>query len=242
MFEQYVSNLKQNAMNVVKLDKPLRINAEKSLRAVVYVEHNSITVPLGYDDGPAKTGRGDLYSPDGQTWSTLSDNDIDGNWNITLGLRAYAAGSQNEPEMVSTFAQTERYRSTPKVASVNKNQAKYVPRAVPFDTPNAASSYFAGYNVYCNGQLLNAQPLGVDCLDYIDKETHTGRYWEYQVKAIYPGNVEVGGNLVRVVNTGIADSLADEADEDSPVYDLRGVRVDKNYHGPVVKKGKKFIR
>lgn len=242
VFEKYVSNLKQNAMNVVKLDKPLRINAEKSLRAVVYVEHNSITVPLGYDDGPAKTGRGDLYSPDGQTWSTLSDNDIDGNWNITLGLRAYAADSQNEPEMVSTFAQTERYRSTPKVASVNKNQAKYVPRAVPFDTPNAASSYFAGYNVYCNGQLLNAQPLGVDCLDYIDKETHTGRYWEYQVKAIYPGNVEVGGNLVRVVNTGIADSLADEADEDSPVYDLRGVRVDKNYHGPVVKKGKKFIR
>lgn len=241
VFEKYVSSMKQNAMNVVKLDKPLRINAEKSLRAVIYVEHNSITVPLGYDEGPAKTGRGDLYSPDGQTWSTLSDNDIDGNWNITLGLRAYAAEAQTEPA-ASAYALTERYRQLPQVSASQKSQALFAPKAVTFNTPNAASSYFAGYNVYCNGQLLNTVPLGVDCVDYLDKATHTGRYWEYQVKAVYPGNVEVGGNMVRVVNTGIADTLTDGNEHESPVYDLRGVRADKNYRGPVVKKGKKFIQ
>ena len=103
-------------MNVVKLDKPLRINAKSHFGCGLRLEHNSITVPLGYDDGPAKTGRGDLYLPDGKT-ANMSDNDnFMATGNITLGLRAVAAKFPNKLEMVLTFAQTQRYRSTPKVA------------------------------------------------------------------------------------------------------------------------------
>lgn len=88
---QYVPSLKQYSYNTITLDHPLPINPDKTLRVVAYVEHNEISVPLGYDEGPARTGRGDLYSRDGNTWETLTDNDIDGNWNITLMLSAYAA-------------------------------------------------------------------------------------------------------------------------------------------------------
>lgn len=87
---QYVPTLKQYSYNTITLKEPLAINAEKTLRVVAYIEHNEISVPLGYDEGPARTGRGDLYSRDGFTWETLTDNDIDGNWNITLQLSAYA--------------------------------------------------------------------------------------------------------------------------------------------------------
>lgn len=88
---QFVPTLKQYSYNTITLDRPLAINPDKTLRVVAYIEHNEISVPLGYDEGPARTGRGDLYSRDGNTWETLTDNDIDGNWNISLLLSAYAA-------------------------------------------------------------------------------------------------------------------------------------------------------
>ena len=171
---QYVPSLKQYSYNTITLKEPLAINAEKTLRVVAYVEHNEISVPLGYDEGPARTGRGDLYSRDGFTWETLTDNDIDGNWNITLMLSAYA----------------------------DKNTAS---------TASAASTgidAFKGYNVYCNNTRLNATPL--QTTEYHDEATHTGRYIEYHVAAIYALTGEVKSNTVRMLSlTDITGTLAE---------------------------------
>ena len=51
--QQYVPTLKQYSFNSIKLDKPLPLTSGRTLRVVIYVQHNEITVPLGYDEGPA---------------------------------------------------------------------------------------------------------------------------------------------------------------------------------------------
>lgn len=195
--QQYVPNLIQYSFNTVDLNQPLLINTEKSLRVVVYVEHNEITVPLGYDEGPAKVGRGDLYSSDGITWSTLNANDIDGNWNITLGLRAYADNGMAKAPAVNNEMMFEPLvnSTTESIRGMRLAQSAESERNV-----------FDGYNVYCNSILLNAEPL--QDTYYVDSETHPGNYYEYQVKAIYSGCGEVGSNVVRVSSTSGVDGVS----------------------------------
>lgn len=189
--QQYVPSLKQYSFNSIKLDKPLPLTSGRTLKVVVYVQHNEISVPLGYDEGPAKTGRGDLYSSDGITWETLTDNDIDGNWNITLVLRAYAAEAAAQ-------ASAALPRFTAHTSGMNVGQ-KLFSQTVS----EATSSLYAfdGYNVYCNGDKLTAEPISETT--YTDRVPKTSDYCEYQVKAVYSGYGEVGSNVVRIVTTGI---------------------------------------
>ena len=199
--QQYVSELQQYSFNTVILDNPIRIDNNKSLRVVIYIEHNEISVPLGYDEGPAIVGKGDLYSSDGVTWSTLTSNSIDGNWNITLGLRAYAEDStssaaQPSQKVAQTFAPRIRVNA----------QGNTALRSVPLAQPASSTrNAFDGYNVYCNSELLNENPL--QTTQYLDNEEHFGNYYEYQVTAIYSGCGEVGSNIVRIEASGIDANL-----------------------------------
>jgi hypothetical protein len=102
--QQYVPQLVQYSFNTIHLDEPLTLDVTKELRVVVYIEHNEITVPLGYDAGPASYGKGDLYTTDITSWSTLSDNDIDGNWCISVGLSPFAASTASSTAEASTLA------------------------------------------------------------------------------------------------------------------------------------------
>lgn len=215
--QQYVPNLKQYSFNTVELDHPLLININKTLRVVVYIEHNEISVPLGYDEGPAKVGKGDLYSSNGINWSTLSANDIDGNWNITIGLRAYAdkgiaKAPQREP--LAPFA-------------AMKNPVDEAIKGVRLaQSSTSERNAFEGYNVYCNSELLNDTPLQETF--FIDDVKHPANYYEYQVKAIYSGCDEVGSNLVRVkALSSISSTLADGVNIytlDGRIY-IRGIEV-----------------
>lgn len=186
IYQQYVPNLIQYSFNTIELNTPHRINIDKSLRVVVYVEHNEISVPLGYDEGPAKVGRGDLYSSDGITWSTLNANEIDGNWNITLGLRAFADKGIERvaPKMPIEFSP---------MAPASQEKLRTAPVA---QRATSERNVFGGYNVYCNSELLNDEPLQETY--FFDSEMHTGNFYEYQVKAIYSGCGEVGSNVVRI--------------------------------------------
>ena len=233
VFEKYVADLRQYSFNTVRLDKPIKVNTSKRLRAVIYVEHNQITVPLGYDAGPAQGGRGNLYSTDGVTWSTLSDNEIEGNWNITLCLQPYADNSKVAPtQAVSAFA--DKY--------VRHASTKQTLSGTSLDTP-AATSFFDGYNIYCNGEKINAEVLSTSATQYLDAEKHAGRYYEYQVKAIYPGYGEVGSNVVRILTTGINDATVDDTNSaDAPIYNIQGIRTNRSAHGPVIQNGKKRIQ
>lgn len=204
--QQYVTNLRQYSFNNIRLNTPLPINPDRTLRVVLYVEHNEISIPLGYDEGPAVTGKGDLYSADGTTWETLTDNDIDGNWNITIVLRPYVDFSAAaESPVFGAF----------NVASRKKSSAD-----VPLRTQAASGATsplfgFEGYNVYCNGGKLTAAPIAET--SYLDNTPKTSQYSEYQVKAVYSGYGEVGSNIVRVMSTGIetvegSDGISIKAD------------------------------
>ena len=235
VFEKYATDLRQYAFNTVRLDKPFKVDASKKLRAVVYVEHNSITVPLGYDAGPVKGGKGNLYSTDGTTWTTLSDNDIEGNWNISIMLQPYADNVKAAPT-AHLNATTERYAAAQPAAAKAETL-----KGIALDAAQPAS-FFAGYNIYCNGERINATPLGTDATTYLDAETHAGRYYEYQVKAIYPDYGEVGSNVVRVMTTGINDVTIDAAADKAPIYNLKGIRTDRTERGPVIQNGKKRLQ
>ncbi len=199
--QQYIPQMKQYSFNTVVLDSPLRINTDKTLRVVLYVEHNEISVPLGYDEGPAKAGKGDLYSSDGVNWSTLTANSIDGNWNISLSLQAYAEVEtpveESAPIAFAPKRTTTAHAAAP-IKGVKLQQAQ-----------SSNLNTFGGYNVYCNSKLLNDTPL--QATTYIDNETHRGNYYEYQVKAIYSGCGEVGSNVVVVqAQSGIEGIYTDD--------------------------------
>lgn len=185
--QQYVPNLKQYSFNTIELEQPLLINTNKTLRVVAYIEHNEISVPLGYDAGPGKVGRGDLYSSDGRNWSTLNANDIDGNWNITIGLRAYAdKGMGKAPSKVNEV----------QFAPITNTTNEPIRGIRLAEEATSERNVLEGYNVYCNSELLNDEPLQETF--FIDEEQHPANFYEYQVKALYSGCGEVGSNVVRV--------------------------------------------
>ena len=194
--QQYVPTLKQYAFNTIHLDEPLKIDESKDLRVAVYVEHNEITVPLGYDRGPARSGRGDLYSSDGITWSTMEDSgsEVDANWNISIGLSPYSnqlPGTQQKAprkKLVFTPRRTVEAGSPLRVVAAKNATA-------------SDKNAFCGYNVYRNGDKLNAD--ATTDTTYVDTKAADAKYLSYQVSAIYTVAGEKYSDKVTVVATGI---------------------------------------
>ena len=200
--QQFVPSLKEYAFNTIHLDEPLPIDPTKSLRVAVYVEHNQITVPLGYDKGPARSGRGDLYSSDGISWSTMEDSgaDIDANWNISIGLSPYSPASsmkaRKQGAEVLTFKPKANVSAAPlKVAHVAQGAT-------------SQKNAFLGYNVYLNGDKLNNDFISGN--SYTDNSSVVGNYLEYQVAAAYSVTGEQYSNKVTLVVTGIDGVTADK--------------------------------
>lgn len=193
VLQQYVPELRQYSFNRVALKQPVSLETESDIKVVLYLEHNEISVPLGYDEGPAVQGKGDLYSQDGVTWSTLTANDIDGNWNITIGLSAYPDGVFE----VAPLAGADSFEPGCQDTAVR-------PRTVAVD--NGATSQtetFEGYNVYCNSVKVNGELLHET--SYVDAGVYPDAYLEYYVTAVYSGCGEVGSNMVRLANIGLDD-------------------------------------
>lgn len=194
--QQYIPTLKQYAFNTIHLNEPLKIDESKDLRVAVYVEHNEITVPLGYDRGPARSGRGDLYSTDGVTWTTMEDSgsEIDANWNISIGLSPYSNSLPGTKQ--KSIRQSMGF--SPKVASSNVTTLR---EAKASQSTASEKNVFGGYNVYRNGDKLNEQSL-IDTV-YVDTKNTSEKYLTYQVSAIYSNTGEQYSNKVTIVSTGV---------------------------------------
>ncbi len=192
--QQYVPELKQYSFNDVRLDEPLYLDTSKDLRVAVYVEHTEISVPLGYDKGPAKSGRGNLYSTDGVTWTTLADSDtgIDGNWNISIGLSPYPSAGADDVRRASALRQFTPRKSSgaQKLKSVASGGEKA-----------SSANVFEGFNVYCNNNKLNTE--FVNDSSYEDPADRGERYLEYKVSAVYSVSGEKFSDKVVVAATGI---------------------------------------
>lgn len=194
--QQFVPNLKQYSFNTIHLEEPLKIDEGKNLRVAVYIEQNEITVPLGYDRGPARSGRGDLYSSDGITWQTMEDSgsEVDANWNISIGLSPYS----------NVLPGTEKKAAKKLPAFQPKHMANADMTFKAVDTKGEASSdknVFEGYNVYRNGECLNDE-LTTDTV-FTDTKAFSDKYLTYQVSAVYSVAGEKFSDKVTIVATGI---------------------------------------
>lgn len=194
--QQFVPNLKQYSFNTIHLEEPLKIDEGKNLRVAVYIEQNEITVPLGYDRGPARSGRGDLYSADGITWQTMEDSgsEVDANWNISIGLSPYS----------NVLPGTEKKAAKKLPAFQPKRMANADMTFKAVDTKGEASSdknVFEGYNVYRNGKCLNDE-LTTDTI-FTDTKAYSDKYLTYQVSAVYSVAGEKFSDKVTIVATGI---------------------------------------
>lgn len=194
--QQFVPNLKQYSFNTIHLEEPLKIDEGKNLRVAVYIEQNEITVPLGYDRGPARSGRGDLYSSDGITWQTMEDSgsEVDANWNISIGLSPYS----------NVLPGTEKKAAKKLPAFQPKRMANADMAFKAVDTKGEASSdknVFEGYNVYRNGECLNDE-LTTDTV-FTDTKAFSDKYLTYQVSAVYSVAGEKFSDKVTIIATGI---------------------------------------
>lgn len=194
--QQFVPNLKQYSFNTIHLEEPLKIDEGKNLRVAVYIEQNEITVPLGYDRGPARSGRGDLYSSDGITWQTMEDSgsEVDANWNISIGLSPYS----------NVLPGTEKKAAKKLPAFQPKRMADTDMTFKAVDTKGEASSdknVFEGYNVYRNGECLNDE-LTTDTV-FTDTKAFSDKYLTYQVSAVYSVAGEKFSDKVTIIATGI---------------------------------------
>lgn len=194
--QQFVPNLKQYSFNTIHLEEPLKIDEGKNLRVAVYIEQNEITVPLGYDRGPARSGRGDLYSSDGITWQTMEDSgsEVDANWNISIGLSPYS----------NVLPGTEKKAAKKLPAFQPKRMADADMTFKAVDTKGEASSdknVFEGYNVYRNGECLNDE-LTTDTV-FTDTKAFSDKYLTYQVSAVYSVAGEKFSDKVTIIATGI---------------------------------------
>lgn len=194
--QQFVPNLKQYSFNTIHLEEPLKIDEGKNLRVAVYIEQNEITVPLGYDRGPARSGRGDLYSSDGITWQTMEDSgsEVDANWNISIGLSPYS----------NVLPGTEKKAAKKLPAFQPKRMANADLTFKAVDTKGEASSdknVFEGYNVYRNGECLNDE-LTTDTV-FTDTKAFSDKYLTYQVSAVYSVAGEKFSDKVTIIATGI---------------------------------------
>ena len=195
--QQYVPTMRQYSFNNVKLDEPLDIDTSKDLLVALYIEHNEITAPLGYDKGPAVSGKGNLYSTDGKTWGQLNDSDtgIDANWNISIGLSPYS----NTPLEPAKVKSTARKTFAPKVQT---GDVKFVSVPVGAEATSQKNT-FLGYNVYRNRERLNSET--VKETTYTDDTPADNKYLEYQVSAIYSASGEKYSEPVTLTATGIGD-------------------------------------
>lgn len=233
---QYVPKLRQYSFNTIKLDKNIPMDVTKELRVVVYVEHNEVTVPLGYDEGPAHTGRGNLYSKDGISYTTMNDEDtgIDCNWNITIGLRPYvdAAMAPRRQDVEGTNVPVRMFPAEISLEDVpTSGQTPVAGSGETFRHERAGMrvssniNTFEGYNVYSNSRQMNTAPIQ-DTRFTVEDNYLMYPYYQFKVSAVYSQLGEVFGNTASIAPTETAVESVDAQNKNTvELYDLQGRRV-----------------
>lgn len=101
-------------------------------------------------------------------------------------------------------------------------------RAVPAITPD-------GYNVYCNGEKVNAEPVAVCEFDHSPADGKAS----YCVTAVYGGKESTSSNVAEVTVLGL-DSI-EAARGEVEYFNLQGIRVDKPEKGVYFRRQGKSI-
>lgn len=113
------------------------------------------------------------------------------------------------------------------------DNAKYQMAPLPFNYE------LLGYNVYCNGKLLNSTPLTET---HYSAKTDTGNS-VYTVKAVYTIGLSAASNSFDASTLGIDGVEENDSNlQNGNTYDLQGRRMDKvKSNGVYIRNGKKFV-
>ncbi|MDD7273025.1 MAG: choice-of-anchor J domain-containing protein [Prevotella sp.] len=106
------------------------------------------------------------------------------------------------------------------------------------DTLGRQDATLLGYNIYRDGEKVNAQP--VTTMTYADKATD-GTH-EYVVTAVYDAGESLISNAVSAVTNGITDLNVTTKEGEERIYDLSGRRVKETARGVYIINGKKIVK
>lgn len=151
VLEQTVDSVTSMAWNDIALTSPIDIDTENTLWLGYQIAGENYYYPAGVDFGPAVAGKGDLVKLPGEDWTTLTEYGLPYNWNI----RAWV----NDGDSIAPLTVQDGI-PVPETNTLITNDFTLEKGPFSFDhNQRAVNSTFLGYNVYRNGDALNAQPI-----------------------------------------------------------------------------------
>ncbi|MCF8366589.1 MAG: hypothetical protein K9H16_12450, partial [Bacteroidales bacterium] len=187
VYEQVLSGLTWDEWNEIALNEMHMIDASMDLWIGIEVTHVDAEYPLGYDAGPAVAGYGDMVSLDGSTWASMSNEwGLDYNFNLKGLLVENADGIVGNK---TVLAQNTISNPTGVLAAGNLKPA----------VNPAGSRAFLGFNVYRDGEQVNAAIITDN--SYIDVYSTPGTYM-YTAKTVYDEGLSDPTPEVEVIITG----------------------------------------
>jgi hypothetical protein len=203
VYEQVLTGLTWDEFNTITLDEMHMIDASTELMVGFEIIQPLGEYPMGYDEGPAVAGKGDLVSLDGITFVSMSTEfEIDNNFNIGIYVAEEADGMVGTKQIIARNA-------------ISNPSATFVTQTQKVGGTNLADGRANpdGYNVYRNNVKVNTTMIPANVYAYTDVFSTPGTY-TYFAKAVYPGGESAPSNQINVIISEGAPSLVFEPFED----------------------------
>lgn len=170
-----------------------------------------------------------------EAWEDKDYNAVDeATWISDTGALVFIKSGQGKKPIAGTYVQFPEVQGPCKVTYyVGSTDAPYKYSVIPV----------------VDGATVDEKAVSVEDADMTIKRYHK-REFNYDGKdkvAIRIMSDGCGLVLQRVeieanTNSAIEGIIADEANENAPIYNVMGIQVDENYKGIVIKNGKKYIQ
>lgn len=181
IYEEELNDLLPSRINSVILKNPFVINATQDLLVAIHVKaYNKSIYPAFADKGPVVEGKGNMYSPDGENWSTIEEEELkDFNFVVSFTVTSEDGVLPDNASPLQVQAKT-------------KNQIQIKPVSVmKAATPSLSTEgstimafpELTGYKVYRNDIHLGS-PIASDT-QYTDKQNVAATLPVYGVSALY---------------------------------------------------------
>ena len=194
VYEQVLTGLTWDEFNTISLDQAHMIDASVELMVGFEITQPLGEYPIGYDEGPAVAGKGDLVSLDGINFvSMATEFEIDNNFNLGIYIAEEVDGMVGKKQILA--------RNT-----VSNPSATFVTQSEKSGGANLAGTTrgLEGFNIYRDNVKVNANPISATARTYTDVFSTPGTY-TYFAKAIYTGGLSDPSNPVEVIIPGGSD-------------------------------------
>lgn len=194
VYEQQLGDdeVKLGEFNLVELKNPVVIDPGKDLRVGYKAEDYPLDFrPCGVDESLSKDGKGNQLSMNGKNWSSASEQGIENNWNIAFTIQFINNAGIDGNKILSLKESMEIGVAEEDNVSLALTRKDVCPGM----TSKLGNNELVGYNIYRNGDKLNADPISEQIYSDTVKENAT---FEYQVSAVYSETDEMYSNIVEI--------------------------------------------